>query len=231
MGGLNWTVAGTELALGGVPAGNQPQNNPCIICGANQPNQTNQALGFGYTDFGNTGSLSSAAFFSSGNFRDTGLVQDTISAVNYTGAQLIAVVAAINAAAGYVGSNNFGIGVDMNQANGQGPQTLESFWFLDLTVPSVLAYYSPNPLDGTPLPTVNNGTGFPDYNLSGLTTGNLIANHQYAFFARVSDLNDGPDSFFLTAAVPEPGTWAMMLLGFAGVGFMAYRRKNQFRLA
>ena len=36
------------------------------------------------------------------------------------------------------------------------------------------------------------------------------------------------------SAVPELSTWAMMLLGFAGVGFMAYRRKNQggaFRLA
>lgn len=34
-------------------------------------------------------------------------------------------------------------------------------------------------------------------------------------------------------AAPEPATWAMMLLGFAGVGFMAYRRKNRpsFRLA
>jgi len=31
----------------------------------------------------------------------------------------------------------------------------------------------------------------------------------------------------LTAAVPEPSTWAMMILGFAGVGFMAYRRRNQ----
>jgi hypothetical protein len=28
------------------------------------------------------------------------------------------------------------------------------------------------------------------------------------------------------AAVPEPSTWAMMLLGFAGIGFMAFRRKN-----
>jgi PEP-CTERM motif len=27
------------------------------------------------------------------------------------------------------------------------------------------------------------------------------------------------------APVPEPSTWAMMILGFAGVGFMAYRRK------
>lgn len=28
------------------------------------------------------------------------------------------------------------------------------------------------------------------------------------------------------AAVPEPSTWAMMILGFVGVGFMAYRRKQ-----
>jgi hypothetical protein len=30
-----------------------------------------------------------------------------------------------------------------------------------------------------------------------------------------------------TAAVPEASTWAMMILGFAGVGFMAYRRKSK----
>jgi hypothetical protein len=35
------------------------------------------------------------------------------------------------------------------------------------------------------------------------------------------------------SAVPEPSTWAMMVLGFVGVGFMAYRRRGQpsFRLA
>jgi hypothetical protein len=27
--------------------------------------------------------------------------------------------------------------------------------------------------------------------------------------------------------VPETSTWAMMILGFAGVGFMAYRRKTK----
>jgi hypothetical protein len=26
--------------------------------------------------------------------------------------------------------------------------------------------------------------------------------------------------------VPEPSTWAMMLLGFAGLGFVTYRRRN-----
>jgi PEP-CTERM motif len=29
------------------------------------------------------------------------------------------------------------------------------------------------------------------------------------------------------SAVPEPSTWAMMILGFAGIGFMAYRRKSK----
>lgn len=29
------------------------------------------------------------------------------------------------------------------------------------------------------------------------------------------------------SAVPEPSTWAMMIIGFAGVGFMAYRRRHQ----
>lgn len=56
--------------------------------------------------------------------------------------------------------------------------------------------------------------------------------------------NNGDNPFNLTAtvslsehasnvsSVPEPSTWAMMILGFLGVGFLAYRRKNThaFRL-
>jgi hypothetical protein len=34
-------------------------------------------------------------------------------------------------------------------------------------------------------------------------------------------------NFTVAGAVPEPATWAMMMLGFFGVGFLAYRRKNQ----
>ncbi|MBR0693455.1 PEP-CTERM sorting domain-containing protein [Bradyrhizobium lablabi] len=33
------------------------------------------------------------------------------------------------------------------------------------------------------------------------------------------------------AAVPEASTWGMMLLGFAGVGFLAYRRRNALSMA
>jgi hypothetical protein len=39
----------------------------------------------------------------------------------------------------------------------------------------------------------------------------------------------GIDTLSITSgvsAVPEPSTWAMMILGFCGVGFMAYRRRG-----
>ena len=31
-------------------------------------------------------------------------------------------------------------------------------------------------------------------------------------------------------AIPEPSIWAMLLIGFAGIGFMAYRSKNKLAL-
>ncbi len=34
----------------------------------------------------------------------------------------------------------------------------------------------------------------------------------------------------VVAGVPEPSTWAMMILGFTGLGFMAYRRKSKSAL-
>ncbi|MCK1637355.1 hypothetical protein IVA95_07085 [Bradyrhizobium sp. 157] len=37
-------------------------------------------------------------------------------------------------------------------------------------------------------------------------------------------------AFSSVGAVPEASTWAMMILGFAGVGFLAYRRKGQGRV-
>jgi hypothetical protein len=32
---------------------------------------------------------------------------------------------------------------------------------------------------------------------------------------------------FVTPAVPEPSTWAMLLIGFAAIGFAGYRRRSQ----
>jgi hypothetical protein len=44
----------------------------------------------------------------------------------------------------------------------------------------------------------------------------------------------GPGCGGTVGGVPEPSTWAMMIIGFVGVGFMAYRRKQNgqaFRMA
>jgi hypothetical protein len=34
-------------------------------------------------------------------------------------------------------------------------------------------------------------------------------------------------NFTIALAVPEPSTWAMLILGFVGLGFMAYRRQTR----
>jgi hypothetical protein len=229
LGGLNWdTDAATILDFSTAqPPGNQPQNNPCIICGANQPNQTNTALGFGYTDYGNQGNQTSETYFSSGILRDTVLGSDTISAVNYTGAQLKAAVAAIGGING-----GFSIGIDVNDTNH--PQTLESFFMLDLTTQTVLYAFSPSILDSRDLLAPNNGTGFPDFQLTGLSAAGLNNTDQYAFFARMTNTNDGPDSFFLTpavAAVPIPAVGAGLpglIAGLFGLVALHRRRRNKF---
>jgi hypothetical protein len=64
------------------------------------------------------------------------------------------------------------------------------------------------------------------------TLSGASAGYNYYYFDRVHHANDGGDNVLLAsvggtiAAVPEPSTWAMMLLGFAGIGFIAYRKRS-----
>jgi hypothetical protein len=49
----------------------------------------------------------------------------------------------------------------------------------------------------------------------------------YGFTGQPGWYNDNTGSITVQiSGVPEPSTWAMMILGFLGVGFVAYRRKN-----
>ena len=72
-----------------------------------------------------------------------------------------------------------------------------------------------NAPNGLP-PTADSGSNCPiscNFGPSGVINGSLAS-------------NSGTPGTFAVSAVPEPSTWAMMILGFCGVGFMAYRRKQ-----
>ena len=57
-----------------------------------------------------------------------------------------------------------------------------------------------------------------------LITGISLTAFNGATFDDVRQVRLG--GFGTVGAVPEPSTWAMMILGFAGVGFIAYRRHS-----
>jgi hypothetical protein len=54
---------------------------------------------------------------------------------------------------------------------------------------------------------------------NGIVGGPVSGNHAALYF-------EGTVSFDTVSPVPEPSTWAMMLLGFAGIGYGVYRRKK-----
>jgi PEP-CTERM motif len=48
-----------------------------------------------------------------------------------------------------------------------------------------------------------------------------------ANFPNAPEAGSGFINFIQVTSVPEPSTWAMLILGFAGIGFMAYCRKSK----
>jgi hypothetical protein len=220
------TASTSTLTLNAVvPGGNQPTNNPCLICGTNQPAQP---TGFGYNNFDATGNVSTYTMFSTATVGGS-LGQDVLGTGYSVGDGSVLRAYLLAQASG----TTFNVGIDVNQANSA--QTLNAFYFLNLTDRTILASYTTPTL----LPAPNNGTGYPDYLLSGfnIDRGDISLGDQVIFLAQWSGANDGAESFFLVAqpgvaAVPEASTWMMMIAGFFGVGAMAMRRRRQqLRLA
>jgi len=224
LGGQTWTNTGTTLSLDAVvPGGNQPLNIQCVICGDNQPQQQ---ADFGYTNFKNSGNLSDAIFFSTNVAGGANPGVDTVG-IGYDGSFLRNYLIA-------TGDTNlqFSIGIDVNDTGT--PQTLEAFALLNLTQHTVLAQYSLLQPGGALIPSANNGTGFPDYTLSGFNIQlgtDIQAGDQLIFYARISGANDGPDSFFLVpqqVPVPTIGAGLPALFAFGLLGLARWRkRKNQ----
>jgi hypothetical protein len=79
---------------------------------------------------------------------------------------------------------------------------------------------------------INHLTGLAVLIASGGTRGDYVGvdgNDGSLFLTQTNEvfkLGCGQGCGFVQGAVPEPSTWAMMILGFAGVGYMAYRRRN-----
>jgi hypothetical protein len=78
------------------------------------------------------------------------------------------------------------------------------------------------PLTSDPTQTGSVNAGFSDGQIIQLR---LSQSFSFSVAGDPTNPND-LGSFTLEAAVPEPSTWAMMVLGFCGLGFMAYRRKK-----
>ena len=74
----------------------------------------------------------------------------------------------------------------------------------------------------------NNAVGLDFYEF-GETTSNINDPTQAVIFRNGVYLTHGAVN--VAPSVPEPSTWAMMILGFAGVGFMAYRRSRKSTMA
>jgi hypothetical protein len=93
----------------------------------------------------------------------------------------------------------------------------------------------------------NNGSNplvqFTSGGLDDITYAGVAANGDslqmtsgFVFFTvqnRIQEFGTFSAVLDVAPAVPEPSTWAMVIFGFCGLGFMAYRRKNAptFRLA
>jgi hypothetical protein len=143
---------------------------------------------FGYTNFKNSGNLSSEIFFST-NVAGGGNPGINTVGTGYDGSFLRAYLLA-----GGDPTLTFSIGVDVNDTNV--PQILNSFFLLNLTTHTVLSAFT----TPTAVLSQNNGTGFPDYTLGtfNITLGTDIhLGDQLIFFANLGNASDGPDSFFI----------------------------------
>jgi hypothetical protein len=83
--------------------------------------------------------------------------------------------------------------------------------------------------------TSNHFAGPITFDVSGISVSDFVANSKgyFAVADALGNINTGDIGGKIGTIVgtPEPSTWAMMLLGFAGLGFAGYRKAQGGRMA
>ena len=130
----------------------------------------------------------------------------------YTGSALLAIM----------GAGPLRLGLDINEASGQGPQTLTNFFMLKNGV--VVDTYGPGTTGN--VPAGNNGNGFADYILQNFST--FVGTDSIQFHLVFNDANSGTENVFVIAGTPvvttaEPSTVITTLLGLVFLGMAATR--------
>jgi hypothetical protein len=205
-----------------IPSGNEPLNNPCLICGSNQPQQPG---GFGFNDYTQNGFTGNFTEFSSGTV-GAKLAQN-VAGTGYTLGVLGAVLLASNAV-------TFDVGIDVNTASGG--EVLQTFAIINLSTQTILSLFQNVNGSGAMPVDVNNGSGFPNYTLTGFdfTRQDIGLNDTILFYASWTGASDGAEQFFLVpnaVAVPGPIVVAGLpgLIAACGMllGLGRYRRRRE----
>jgi hypothetical protein len=204
------SAADQLLTLTGPIAGNtvgpQSASAPCVIAGT----QCQNPAGFGFNNFVQGGNQTS---FNAYSTTPTAVLADGVQGTPYTVAQITGVV-----------GTSFNVAIDVNTA--QNGETLQSFEVIINGAGGGNDYFYTGPhLIGN---VSNNGNGFADWTLGTISLAGLAPTTTVLFHAVWSGASDGAESFFLVSApVPEPETYGMLLAGLGLMGFVAHRRKNK----